>query len=48
MSKNYFDNTTDFSSKQLPRRIVLQRIISFSKSQNSQQQESGFFKTIKN
>jgi len=48
MAKNYSDNTTDFSSKQLPRRIVIQRIITFSKSQNSQQQESGFFKTIKN
>ena len=48
MAKNYSDNTTDFSSKQLPRRTVIQRIISFSKSQNSQQQKSDFFKTIKN
>ena len=48
MAKNYSDNTTDFSSKQLPRKIVIQRIIAFSKSLNSQQQESDFFKTIKN
>ena len=48
MAKNYSDNTTDFSSKQLPRRIVLQRIIAFSKSHDSEQQESIFFKTIKN
>jgi len=48
MAKNYSNNTTDFSSKQLPRRIVVQRIIAFSKSQNSQQQKSDFFKTIKN
>lgn len=48
MAKNYSDNTTDFSSKQLPRRVVVQRIIAFSKSQNSQQQKSDFFKTIKN
>ena len=44
MAKNYSDNTTDFSSKQLPRRIVVQRIIAFSKSQNLQQQESDFLK----
>ena len=48
MAKNYSDNTTDFSSKQLPRRVVVQRIIAFSKFLNSQQQESDFFKTIKN
>ena len=48
MAKNYSDNTTDFSSKQLPRRVVVQRIIAFSMSLNSQQQESDFFKTIKN
>jgi len=48
MAKNYSDNTTDFSSKQLPRIIVIQRIIAFSKSHNAQQQESDFFKIIKN
>ena len=48
MAKNYSDNNTDFSSKQLPRRIVVQRIIAFSKSQNSQQQKSDFLKMIKN
>ena len=48
MAKNYSDNTTDFSSKQLTRRVVVQRIIAFSKSHNAQQQESDFFKIIKN
>ena len=48
MAKNYSDNTTDFSSKQLPRIIVIQRIIAFSKYHTAQQQECDFFKTIKN
>ena len=48
MAKNYSVNTKEFSLKQLPREIVIKRIIAFSKSYNKQQLESIFLKTLKN
>ena len=48
MAKNYSVNTIDSSLKQLPREIVIKRIIAFSKSYNKQQLESTFLKTLKN
>ena len=48
MAKNYSVNTTNSSLKQLPREIVIKRIIAFSKSFNKQQKESKLFKILKN
>jgi hypothetical protein len=48
MAKNYSVNTTNSSLEQLPREIVIKRIIAFSKSYNKQQLESTFLKTLKN
>ena len=48
MAKNYSVNTKDSSLKQLPREIVIKRIIAFSKSYNAQQEESTLLKTLKN
>ena len=48
MAKNYSVNTIDSSLKQLPREIVIKRIIAFSKSYNAHQEESTLLKTLKN
>ena len=48
MAKNYSVNTTNSSLKQLPREIVIKRIIAFSKSYTAQKQEIALFKTLKN
>ena len=48
MAKNYSVNTKDSSLKQLPREIVLKRIIAFSKSYNKQQKENKLLKILKN
>lgn len=48
MAKNYSVNTKDSSLKQLPREIVIKRIIAFSKSYDDQQHESTLLKTLKN
>ena len=48
MAKNYSVNTTNSSLKQLPREIVIKRIISFSKSYTAQKQKSTLFKILKN
>ena len=48
MAKNYAVNTNDSLFKQLPREIVIKRIIAFSKSYTAQKQESTLFKTLKN
>ena len=48
MAKNYSVITIDSSLKQLPRKIVIKRIIAFSKSYNAQQEESTLLKTLKN
>jgi hypothetical protein len=48
MAKNYSVNTIDSSLKQLPREIVIKRLIAFSKSYNAQQEESTLLKTLKN
>lgn len=48
MAKNYSVNTIDSSLKQLPREIVIKRIIAFSKSYNKRQLESIFLKILKN
>ena len=48
MAKNYSVNITNSSLKQLPREIVIKRIIAFSKSYNAHQEESTLLKTLKN
>tara|TARA_B110000091_G_scaffold66791_1_gene73443 strand:+ start:866 stop:1012 length:147 start_codon:yes stop_codon:yes gene_type:complete len=48
MAKNYSVNTTNSSLEQLPREIVIKRIIAFSKSYNAHQEESTLLKTLKN
>ena len=48
MAKNYSVNTTNSSLKQLPREIVIKRIIAFSKSYNKQQKENKHLKILKN
>ena len=48
MAKNYSVNTTNSSLEQLPREIVIKRIIAFSKSYNAQQEKSTLLKTLKN
>ena len=48
MAKNYSVNTNDSLFKQLPREIVIKRIIAFSKSYTAQKKESTLFKTLKN
>ena len=48
MAKNYSVNTTNSSFKQLPREIVIKRIIAFSKFFNKQQKESKLLKILKN
>ena len=48
MAKNYSVNTKDSSLKQLPREIVIKRIIAFSKSYNKQQKENKLLKILKN
>ena len=47
MAKNYSVNITNSSLKQLPREIVIKRIIAFSKSYNKQQKESELLKILK-
>jgi len=48
MAKNYSVNTTNSSLKQIPREIVIKRIMAFSKSFNKQQKESKLLKILKN
>ena len=48
MAKNYSVNTIDSSLKQLPREIVIKRLIAFSKSYKAQQEGSTLLKTLKN
>ena len=48
MAKNYSVNTNDSLFKELPREIVIKRIIAFSKSYTAQKQESTLLKTLKN
>ena len=48
MAKNYSVNINVSLFKQLPREIVIKRIISFSKSYTAQKQEITLFKTLKN
>ena len=48
MAKNYSVNTTNSSLEQLPREIVIKRIIAFSKSYNKQQKENKLIKILKN
>ncbi len=48
MAKNYSVNNTNSSLKQLPREIVIKRIMAFSKSFNKQQKESNLLKILKN
>ena len=48
MAKNYSVNTTNSSLEQLPREIVIKRIIAFSKSYNKLQKENKLLKILKN
>ena len=48
MAKNYSVNNINSSLKQLPREIVIKRIMAFSKSFNKQQKESKLLKILKN